>query len=141
MKIVAISGYFNPIHSGHIHYIREAKKLGGNLIVILNSDKQVRLKGSTPFMNEIERRTILNSIRYVDGVLISVDKDLSVSKTLEFLKPDIFANGGDRKPNNIPEYDICKKLQIEMIFNVGGEKVQSSSWLLKNISRIKENNI
>ena len=131
MKKVAISGYFNPIHSGHIDYIREAKALGTHLTVILNTDHQVEAKGSVPFMDLEERAYILNAMADVDEVVPAVDKDKTVCKTLEYLKPDIFANGGDRFADNIPEKKLCDKLGIEMVFNVGGKKAQSSSNLIR----------
>ena len=129
--VVAVSGYFNPLHVGHIRYLKAAKKLGTKLIVIANSDAQVKLKGSVPFMPENERMEIVKALKPVDEVVLSVDQDGSVCKSLELIKPDIFAKGGDRTRDNIPEVPVCEKLGIEMIFNVGGGKVQSSSWLIK----------
>lgn len=129
---VCLSGYFNPLHKGHVRYFKEAKKLGDCLIVIVNNDKQVKLKGSKPFMNQEERLEIVSSIRYVDKALLSIDKDKSVIKTLKLVKPDIFAQGGDRTIGNIPEKAICDKLGIKIVEMVGGEKIQSSSTLLKN---------
>lgn len=126
---VVTSGYFNPIHIGHIKLLKEAKKLGDKLIVIVNNDEQVKLKGSTPFMNELERAEIVANIKCVDGVVVSIDNDRTVSKTLKLLKPDIFAKGGDSTPDNTPERD----LGINIIYGVGGNKIQSSSWLKKNI--------
>ena len=130
-KIVAVSGYFNPLHYGHIKLFEAAKNLGEYLVVIVNNDEQVKLKGSTLFIDEKERMKIISALRVVDNVILSVDKDRTVCKTLELIKPDIFANGGDRTKNNIPETAICKKLGCKMVFNVGGGKIQSSSWLLK----------
>lgn len=133
-KHIVVSGYFNPLHKGHLKMIENAKKLGFFLTVIVNNDKQVKAKGSIPFMNEKERINIVSALKDVDRVILSIDKDKSVSKTLEMIKPDIFANGGDRKTtSDIPEKEICKKLNIEMIFNTGGKKIQSSSTLLNNI--------
>ena len=133
MKTVCVSGYFNPIHRGHIDYLREAAALGDNLVVILNNDEQVKLKGSIPFMDEAERFQILKAIKYVDVVIASIDKDETVCKTLEMIKPDIFAKGGDRIDTNTPEFDLCNKLGIQVFFGVGGGKVQSSSELLKRL--------
>jgi len=127
-KIIAVSGYFNPIHKGHIRMFREASSLGV-LVVILNTDEQVKLKGSIPFMSYEERKEILESIRYVTRVIPAIDKDQTVCMTLKRLKPDIFCNGGDQK--KVPEEKICNELGIKLMFNVGGEKVQSSSKLLK----------
>ena len=133
---MAVSGYFNPIHKGHIELFREAKKLGDKLVVILNNDDQVKLKGSKAFMEEQERKAIIEAIRHVDEVVISIDEDGTQRKTIEMLKPHIFANGGDRRnEGDIPEAEICRKYGIQMVFNVGGNKVQSSSWLLSAVSQ------
>lgn len=129
MNKVVVSGYFNPIHSGHIKLLNEAKKLGDVLIVIVNNDKQCALKGNI-FMNEQERIEIIKNLKMVDKAILSIDTDTSVCETLKLIKPNIFANGGDRFKNNIPEAKICKRLGIRMVFNVGGVKTQSSSNLL-----------
>ena len=133
-KTVVISGYFNPIHSGHIDYIKNASLLGDKLIVIVNNDLQVSLKKSIPFQNEKERSYIVSSIVGVDGVVISIDIDITVCETLKKIRPDIFANGGDRTFKNIPEKHICHELGIEVIYGVGGNKTQSSSELIKRSS-------
>ena len=131
-KIVTVSGGFDPIHIGHIRMIREASKLG-KLIVILNNDAFLTRKKGRPFMPLEERKEILENIKGVDSVFVSIDEDDSISKSLEAIRPDIFANGGDRKDESeIREAEVCKRLGIEMVFNVGGEKVQSSSWLTKS---------
>lgn len=135
-KTVVVSGYFNPVHQGHIKMFQKASKYG-KVIVILNNDKQVKIKGSVPFMKQSERKVILESIKYINKVIISIDKDGSVCKTLELIKPDYFANGGDRKAGNIPEYDLCKRLNIKMLFNIGGRKTQSSSKLIKQCQKIQ----
>lgn len=126
MRIVAISGYFDPIHVGHLEYIIEAKKLGDKLIVIVNNNHQCVLKKGKPFMDENDRVTIVSSIKYVDEVFLSIDKDKTVCKSLEKIKPTIFANGGDRKNYEIPESVICNKYNIEIIDSLG-EKIRSSS--------------
>ena len=131
---VAVSGYFNPIHSGHIEYFTLAKELAGKngkLIVILNNDEQIALKGSKPFWNLEERRKIIEAIKYVDEVYVSIDKDESVCKSLMVVAPDIFAKGGDRFANEVPEAKICKKLKIKMIDGLE-KKIQASSELIKN---------
>ena len=126
MRKVAISGYFDPIHVGHLEYIIEAKKLGDKLIVIVNNNHQCVLKKGKPFMDENDRVRIVSSIKYVDEVFLSIDKDKTVCKSLKKIKPDIFANGGDRKNYEIPESVICNKYNIEIIDGLG-EKIRSSS--------------
>jgi cytidyltransferase-like protein len=126
MKVVAVSGYFDPIHVGHLEYLKMAKNLGDKLIVIVNSDYQAGLKKGTSFMPEDDRLEIVKSLRCVDKVFLSIDKDKSVCKSLEYLKPDIFANGGDRSLNEIPETAVMKKYNIEMIDGLG-MKIRSSS--------------
>lgn len=138
MKIVITSGYFNPPHIGHINLLQEAKKLGDFLVVIVNNDKQVKLKGSCAFMPEKERLEIIKSIRYVDEVFLSIDQDRTIIKSLEKIAKKykdeklFFAKGGDSNCKNVPEQDICRELGIEVVFDVGGGKVQSSSWLIAN---------
>lgn len=127
---VCVSGYFNPLHVGHLNYLNAAAKLGW-LVVIVNNDKQVKLKGSKPCMTAEDRAEIIRNLRSVNEVVVSIDDDKSVCKTLELVKPDIFANGGDRKSDNVPETDICRRLGIMMIYGVGGEKIRSSSELLR----------
>lgn len=129
MKIVAASGYFNPLHKGHVEYLERAKALGDKLIVIINNDFQVKLKGSKEFMDEQERLMIVRSLRCVDMAILAVDKDPTVCKSLEIVRPDVFAKGGDRFTYEIPESKICRDLGIAIIDGLG-EKIQSSSWLL-----------
>ena len=126
MKTVAISGYFDPIHVGHLEYIKEARKLGDKLIVIVNNNHQCILKKGKPFMDENDRVLITSSLKDVDDVFLSIDNDKTVCKSLEQIKPDIFANGGDRKNYEIPESTICKKYNIQIIDGLG-EKIRSSS--------------
>lgn len=142
MKTIAIiSGYFNPIHKGHIEYIYEAMKHGSQLVVIVNNDEQVTIKGSLPFMNLDERMTIIKAMKYVDYVIPSTDNDGTVCKTIEHvvamfkeLNMDkvefVFAKGGDRTKKNTPEVEICKKLNVKIVYGCGA-KVQSSSELLR----------
>ena len=136
-KRIIVSGYFNPIHKGHIEYFKLAKKRGNYLIVIVNNDFQRKLKKSKEFMMEEERFLIVKELKIVDKVILSIDKDKSVSKTLEKISLDLseeydlyFANGGDQNIKSIPETKICNKRDIKMLFGLG-EKIQSSSWLLK----------
>lgn len=136
--IVAVSGYFNPLHVGHLEMIEKAKKLGDCLVVIVNNDHQVRLKGSVPFLNQADRVKIIKAIKWVDKVFLSIDKDKSVCKSLLKVKPHIFANGGDRHQGNIPEVDICRRLKTEMVDGLGG-KIRSSSALIAEAALIKRN--
>lgn len=137
---VAVSGYFNPLHVGHLEMIEKAKELGNYLIVILNSDLQVGIKGSFPFMSEEDRMKVISSLRDVDEVFLSIDKDATVCKSLEKIKPDIFANGGDRKNlNDIPEYEVCDRLNIKMVDGLG-LKIRSSSTLIANADKKKKEN-
>tara|TARA_Y100000389_G_scaffold129910_1_gene127344 strand:- start:218 stop:625 length:408 start_codon:yes stop_codon:yes gene_type:complete len=126
MTTVAVSGYFDPIHVGHIDFFEKAKKFGDKLIVIINNDSQARLKKGKSFINENDRLEIVKALRCVDDVFLSIDNDKSVCKSLEIIKPDIFANGGDRKLDEIPETAIMKKYNIQMIEGVG-KKIRSSS--------------
>ena len=126
MKVVAISGYFDPLHVGHLEYINMAKKLGDKLVVIVNNNYQCELKKGKPFIDEKDRVTIVSNLKNVDEVFLSIDKDKTVCASLEKIKPDIFANGGDRKNYEIPESVICKKYDIKIIDGLG-EKIRSSS--------------
>lgn len=130
-KIVAVSGGFDPIHIGHVRMIQDAKKLG-NVIIFLNTDEWLKRKKGYIFMPWEERAEILLSIRGVKEVYRAMDEDNTVCEALKFYKPDIFANGGDRKPGKVPEYQICEEIGIEMAFSVGGDdKPQSSSALVE----------
>lgn len=141
--VVAVSGGYDPVHFGHVRLFRAAKKLGDKLVVILNNDNWLKKKKGYAFMPEKERKEIIEEFSCVDQVVISHHpknpKDMSVCKDLELVRPDIFANGGDRTRKNIPEVATCKQVGCKMVFNVGhGGKVQSSSWLLdKNKQRQK----
>ena len=126
MKRVAVSGYFDPIHIGHLEYLKLAKELGDKLVVIVNNNYQCVLKKGKPFMDELDRVEIIRSLEMVDEVFLSIDKDKTVCASLEEIKPDIFANGGDRSTGEIPESSICKKYNIEMIDGLG-DKIRSSS--------------
>ena len=128
--IVAASGYFNPLHKGHVEYLQKAKDLGNYLVVIINNDKQRELKGAKEFMKQDERMAIVSALRCVDEVVLCVDTDSSVSRTLRIVKPDIFAKGGDRYSSEIPESTVCNELGIKIVDGLG-DKIQSSSWLLK----------
>jgi cytidyltransferase-like protein len=136
-KIVCVSGYFDPLHIGHIEYFKTAKSLGDKLIVIVNNDTQAQLKKSRSFMVCSERIQIIQELKCVDSVIESIDCDSTVCKTLESLnpKPHLFCNGGDQFNNSIPEKNICVKNNIQLVDGLG-EKIQSSSWL---ISKSKNN--
>jgi len=126
MKIVAVSGYFDPIHVGHLEYLRLSKKLGDKLVVIVNNNHQCVLKKGKPFMDEKDRIEIVRSLKMVDEVFLSIDDDKSVCKSLEKIKPHIFANGGDRSTGEVPESTVCKKYNIQMTDGLG-DKIRSSS--------------
>ena len=126
MKKVAISGYFDPIHVGHLEYISLSKKLGDYLIVIINNNHQCTLKKGKHFMDENDRAKILEAIVGVDEVFISIDQDRTVCKSLEKIRPDIFTNGGDRHNKEIQEAIVCKKYGIELLDGLG-KKIRSSS--------------
>ena len=135
VKKVAVSGGFDPLHIGHVRLFEAARKLGDRLIVIINNDNWIELKKGKAFMPDTERKELIEALSVVDEVYLTKHdkgtKDMSVCKSLEDIKPDIFANGGDRKEDNIPEVDTCKNINCKMVFNVGqGGKVQSSSWLI-----------
>ena len=136
-KAIIVSGYFNPLHKGHLELFTKAKNKGDALWVIVNSDLQRKLKGSKAFMDEDERLIIVKAIGIVDKVLVSIDKDKTQCASLSSLAKEysadydlFFANGGDQNNGSIPELSICKELGIELIEGLG-EKIQSSSWLLK----------
>ena len=125
---VAVSGYFDPIHVGHLEYLRMAKELGDSLVVIVNNNYQCKLKKGKHFMDENDRVEIVKALRFVDEVFLSVDKDRTVCKSLEEIKPDVFANGGDRATSEVPETPVCKKFNIKMVDGLG-DKIRSSSSL------------
>tara|TARA_Y100001970_G_C14053962_1_gene760468 strand:- start:329 stop:736 length:408 start_codon:yes stop_codon:yes gene_type:complete len=126
MKIVATSGYFDPLHVGHLECLEMAKKLGDKLIVIVNSDLQAQLKKGKAFMNEKDRLKIVSALKCVDEVFLSIDKDKSQCESLRHLKPTIFAKGGDRTSGEIPETKVCNELGIQIIDGLGA-KIRSSS--------------
>ncbi len=135
-KAIIVSGYFNPIHKGHIEYFNNAKDLADELFVIVNSDLQRALKESKEFQKEDERLFIVQNIKAVDQAIISIDKDRTVCASIRAIFETYggqyqlgFANGGDQENNSIPEAPICKELGIQLIDGLG-DKIQSSSWLL-----------
>lgn len=143
--VVVVSGGFDAIHIGHVRLFQEAKKLGDELVVILNNDNWLRQKKGYVFMPERERKEIIEAFLAVDRVVLTNHDerptDMSVCAELRAIKPDIFANGGDRTKKNIPEIPACEEIDCKMIFGVGrGGKVQSSSWLLENFLKDRDRN-
>ena len=138
MKRVVASGFFDPLHKGHIEYIRKAKALGDYLIVLVNTNEAAQQKKGYYFMELQERMEIIRSLKFVDEVITAKDDDGTVAVSLAEIRPDIFAKGGDRTVENLPqqELDVCKKYNIEIITGLG-DKIQSSSSLM--IDRLKNN--
>ena len=135
--IVAVSGGFDPIHAGHVRLFEEAKKLGDKLVVVLNNDNWLKKKKGYVFMPQRERKEVIEALRVVDKVVLTSHrpnpKDMGVAKELRKLRPNIFANGGDRPSQSLPkpEKTVCKAIGCKMVYSIGrGGKVQSSSWLL-----------
>jgi cytidyltransferase-like protein len=137
MITVAVSGGFDPVHIGHIRSFREAKKLGDKLMIILTRDDQLIRKKGYYFMPFEERKEILERIEGVDRVVPNIDDDITSNESLEYYRPDIFAKGGDRTEDNMPESekDICTKIGCKIVYGVGGDKIQSSSSLVKRVFR------
>ena len=133
---IIVSGYFNPIHKGHLEYFNAAKALADALIVIVNNDHQRALKGSKAFQDEEERMIIVSNIKAVDHAFLSIDQDRTVCASIAKIHSEFgskyclrFANGGDQNNQSIPEAPICEELGIDLVDGLG-EKIQSSSWLL-----------
>jgi rfaE bifunctional protein nucleotidyltransferase chain/domain len=129
-KIVVASGYFNPLHFGHIEYLEKSKELGDILVVIVNNDKQTLLKKGKVLISATDRIKVIRALECVDLVIESVDEDRTVCKTLAALHPDIFTNGGDQSNENIPEAEVCNRLNIKMVDSLGS-KVESSSDIVR----------
>ena len=136
-KAIIVSGYFNPLHKGHLELFEKAREAGDELWVIVNSDLQRAIKGSKEFMLEDERLLIVSAIGIVDKALISIDKDKTQCATLADLADKFssdyelyFANGGDQNNDSIPEVPVCRDKGIGLLEGLG-DKIQSSSWLLK----------
>ena len=153
MKTVIASGYFNPLHVGHLDYLQAAKRLGERLVVIVNNDKQVALKKGSPFLDQNDRLRIVRALKCVNMAVLSCDEDGTVCKTLRDVvlhghrslgltggrsligSSVVFTNGGDRTSENVPEAAVCKELGVEMVYGVGGRKVASSSEMLEKVGR------
>jgi len=135
-KAIIVSGYFNPIHKGHLEYFNNAKALCDELFVIVNNDYQRKLKGSKEFQKEDERLIIVSNIKAVDKAILSIDQDRTVCETIRMIAEDYgsefelsFANGGDQNNDTIPERPICEEMNVRLVDGLG-DKIQSSSWLL-----------
>ena len=152
-SVIVLSGGFDPVHKGHLRMFREASWLGHQVIIGLNSDKWLKGKKGTPFMNFEERKEILEGFKYINQVIPFDDDDGTAcnlirrvrtmynSETYDYPYADVpaqgimdyykiyFANGGDRTEDNVPELDVCRELDIVMLWGIGGGKIQSSSWL------------
>mgnify|MGYP006144637713 CR=1 FL=1 len=138
-KAIIVSGYFNPIHKGHIEYFNNAKATADKLFVIVNNDYQRVLKGSKEFQDENERMIIVSNIKAVDKAILSIDTDRTVRETIKMIADQYggefdlgFANGGDQNNEICLERDVCDEFKIKLIDGLG-DKIQSSSWLLKKL--------
>ena len=138
-KAIIVSGYFNPIHKGHLEYFSNAKVLADKLFVIVNNDHQRELKGSREFQDENERMIIVSNIKAVDKAILSIDTDRTVCATIKMIAEEFgsefelgFANGGDQNNDTIPEKPVCEQMNVALIDGLG-DKIQSSSWLLKKL--------
>ncbi|MDA8993383.1 adenylyltransferase/cytidyltransferase family protein [Flavobacteriaceae bacterium] len=138
-KAIIVSGYFNPIHKGHLEYFNNAKAIDDQLFVIVNNDHQRELKGSKEFQDENERMIIVSNIKAVDKAILSIDSDRTVCATIKMIAEQFgsefelgFANGGDQNNDTIPERSVCEQMNVALIDGLG-DKIQSSSWLLKKL--------
>ena len=138
-KAIIVSGYFNPIHKGHLEYFNNAKRIANKLFVIVNNDHQRALKGGKEFQDEKERMIIVSNIKAVDMAILSIDTDRTVCATIKMIAEKFggefklaFANGGDQNNDTIPEKPVCELMNVALIDGLG-EKIQSSSWLLKKL--------
>ena len=138
-KAIIVSGYFNPIHKGHLEYFNNAKAIADQLFVIINNDHQRELKGSREFQDENERMIIVSNIKAVDKAILSVDTDRTVCATIKMIAEKFgeefklgFANGGNQNNDTIPEKQLCEQMNVKLIDGLG-DKIQSSSWLLKKL--------
>ena len=152
-NVIIVSGGFDPVHKGHIRMFREAANLGAQVVVGLNSDEWLTRKKGKPFMEFYERKEILEGIKYISSVVKFDGSDDTANALIHQVRTTynggifnhdyegknptgrtdyeiFFANGGDRGKGNTPEMDVCRKLDVTMLWNVGGGKIQSSSWLI-----------
>ncbi|UYM17210.1 adenylyltransferase/cytidyltransferase family protein [Endozoicomonas euniceicola] len=138
-KVICVSGGFDPVHIGHLRMFQAAGQYG-QVVVIVNSDDWLLRKKGYVFMPLAERCELLEGFSCVDRTILVDDADNSVCEALARLKPDYFANGGDRKSDNTPEVELCQRLGIELLWNVGGGKAQSSSELVGSLEFDKRKN-
>ena len=138
-KAIIVSGYFNPIHKGHLEYFNNAKAMADQLFVIVNNDHQREMKCSKEFQDENERMIIVSNIKAVDMAILSIDTDRTVCATIKMIAEQFgsdfdlgFANGGDQNNDTIPERSVCEQMNVALIDGLG-DKIQSSSWLLKKL--------
>ena len=138
-NVIIVSGGFDPVHKGHIRMFREAANLGAQVIVGLNSDDWLTRKKGGPFMKWEERAEILESCKFITQVIAFDDSDDTAEDAIRIVydmsdyqedKKIYFANGGDRGKGNVPELDVCRELNVTMLWGIGGGKIQSSSWLI-----------
>ena len=134
---VCVSGGFDPVHVGHVRMIEEASQ-HGHVVVIVNSDEWLMRKKGYIFMPYDERREILEALATTGETTSVDDRDGTVCEALRRIKPDYFANGGDRKTDNTPEMKVCEELDIKLLWNVGGGKIQSSSTLVTDAGMLSE---
>ena len=137
MLRVAVAGGFDPLHIGHLRHFQKAKNLGDYLIVLVSNDEDMVRKKGYCFMPLEERVEILRALSCVDEVVPTIDSDGTQYRTLQLVKPDIFAKGGDRIPENMPEKEIqiCNKLGIQIVYGVG-EQIKSSSQIVHDLTEI-----
>lgn len=131
-RIVVASGYFDPLHYGHVEYLQKSREAGDKLIVIVNNDNQARLKKGFVVTPARERVKLVRELECVDMAVESIDEDRTVCKTLAILHPHIFANGGDQTNESIPEAEVCRELGIVLLDGLG-DKVQSSRWIMSEM--------
>ena len=138
-KAIIVSGYFNPINKGHLEYFNNAKAIADKLFVIVNNDHQRELKGSREFQDEKERMIIVSKIKAVDKSILSINTDRTLCATIKMIAEQYggefelgFANGGDQNNDTIPERAVCEEINVALIDGLG-DKIQSSSWLLKKL--------
>lgn len=139
---ILVSGGFDPLHTGHLSMMREAKEIGDELIVVINNDNWLRKKKGFAFIPESVRFEVIQALEPVDNAFVTShqritpgEMDMSICSAIKSIEPDIFANGGDRKEDNIPEYDLCEQMGIGMVFGVGDEKQRSSTRMFYNALR------